>query len=120
MIDKRALKRRYLETKTRAGVYAIKNQVNGRVLISGSTNAQAAINRQRFELKMGKHSIKSLRADWAEFGADAFVFEVLDMVKHRDDPGFNLADELNELVGLWQEEVDCPDELNYRKIGKTP
>lgn len=120
MIDKRALKRQYLETKTRAGVYGIKNQVNGRMLIAGSNNVTAAINRHRFELKVGSHLNKLLKADWLEFGEAAFTFEILDRVKHREEPGFNVADELDELVVLWREDIGCPAELDYESSGIAP
>jgi hypothetical protein len=40
MTDKRMLKQQYLETKTRGGVYAIRNLVTGRVLVASSKDVQ--------------------------------------------------------------------------------
>ena len=40
MTNRKTLKRQYLETKTRAGVYAIRNRITGRALVAGSTIAQ--------------------------------------------------------------------------------
>ena len=113
MTDKQMLKRQYLETKTRAGVYAIRNQITGRVLVAGSTNVQGALNRHRFELRDGQHRNARLAQDWAEHGETSFLFEVLDMVKPRDDPAFDAAQELETLVSLWRQEIPCRGDRGY-------
>ena len=105
MTDKQALKRQYLETKIRAGVYAIRNEITGRTLVAGSNNAQGALNRHRFELRIGQHRDAGLTQDWARHGEASFVFEVLDTVKPREDPAFNVAEELEILVSLWRQEI---------------
>jgi len=119
MIDKRELKRQYLEATTRAGVYAIRNLATGRVLVKGSTNAQGALNRHRFELKHGAHANALLRKDWAEHGESSFVFEVLDMVKPREEPGFDVARELETLVELWRQETQREGGSGYEEEGHT-
>lgn len=113
MTDRRALKRQYLETRTRAGVYAIRNLVTGRALIKGSSHAQAALNRHRFELKHGGHANPLLRKDWADHGESSFVFEVLDLVKPREEPDFDIASELETLVTLWRQEISCQGASGY-------
>ncbi len=118
MINKKELKQQYLETRTRAGVYAIRNQVNGRALVAGSNNAQAALNRHRFQLRYGSHPNARLSEDFALCGESGFVFEVLDMVKHRDDPTFDVALELEELVALWRQEIACEGDQGYDEPGK--
>lgn len=106
--DRRQLKRDYLEARDRAGVYAIRNVASGRVLVAGSRDARAAINRHRFELGHDGPRDPALRADWAAHGEASFVLEVLDIVKVRDEPGFDLARELAALVALWQDELARP------------
>lgn len=113
MTNKQMLKRQYLETKTRSGVYAIRNQTTGRALVAGSTNAQGALNRHHFELRFGQHRNAKLAQDWVEHGESNFVFEVLDMVKPSEDPAFNAAKELEALVNLWRQEIPCHGELGY-------
>lgn len=113
MTDKQTLKRQYLETKTRAGVYAIRNQITGRALVAGSPNVQGALNRHRFELRFGQHRNVRLAQDWATHGETSFIFEVLDVVKPSADPAFNATRELEELVNLWQQEVPCMGERGY-------
>ena len=113
MTNKQTLKRQYLETKTRAGVYTIRNQITGRALVAGSTNVQGTLNRHRFELQHGRHRNARLTQDWVEYGETNFLFDVLDMVKPSEDPAFNAAQELEMLVSLWRLEIPCLDELGY-------
>jgi hypothetical protein len=113
MTNKQALKRQYLETTTRAGVYAIRNQITGRALVAGSTNVQGTLNRHHFELRHGLHRNAKLAQDWGEHGETNFLFEVLDMVKPCEDPAFNAAQELDVLVSLWRQEIPCHGELGY-------
>ncbi|MDD4913058.1 MAG: GIY-YIG nuclease family protein [Sideroxydans sp.] len=113
MSDKQALKRQYMETKTRAGVYAIRNQITGRAMVAGSTNVQGTLNRHRFELRFGQHRNVRLAQDWAKYGETSFIFEVLDIVKPSEDPAFEATRELEELVNLWRQEIPCMGERGY-------
>ena len=113
MTNKKTLKRQYLETKTRAGVYAIRNQITGRALVAGSTNVQGTLNRHHFELRHGLHRNAKLTQDWVEHGEASFFFEAIDMVKPSEDPVFNAAQELEMLVSLWRQEIPCVGELGY-------
>jgi len=113
MTNKKTLKQQYLETKTRAGVYAIRNQITGRAWVAGSANVQGTLNRHRFELRHGQHRNARLAQDWLEHGEANFLFDVLDMVKPSADPAFNAAQELEMLVSLWRQEIPCLGELGY-------
>jgi hypothetical protein len=117
MTNRKTLKRQYLETKTLAGVYAIRNQITGRALVAGSTNAQGTLNRHHFELRHGKHRNARLAQDWVEYGESNFLFDVLDIVKSSEDPAFNTAQELEILVSLWRQEIPCLGELGYDEPG---
>jgi hypothetical protein len=120
MTNKKMLKRLYLETKSRAGVFAIRNQITGRALVAGSTNVQGTLNRHRFELQHGLHRNTSLAQDWVEHGETNFLFEVIDMVKPSEDPAFNAAQELEMLVCLWRQEIPCHGELGYEEPRSQP
>ena len=113
MTHHKTLKRQYLETSSRAGVYLIRNQVTGRALVDGSANVEGALNRHRFELRFGKHRNAALAQDWIEHGEAQFHFEVLDRVKPSNDPAFNATQELQTLVALWRQEIPCAGELGY-------
>lgn len=113
MTNRKTLKQQYLETKSRAGVYAIRNQITGRALVAGSSNAQGTLNRHRFELQHGLHRNARLVQDWIAHGETNFLFDVLDMVKPSEDPAFNAERELEMLVSLWRQEIPCLGELGY-------
>ncbi len=113
MTNRRILKQQYLETKIRAGVYAIRNLVTGRVFVSGSTNVQGVLNRHRFELRQGTHRNPLLKQEWSRYGESSFTFEVLDMVKPREEVAFDVARELEDLVALWRQEIPCQGERGY-------
>jgi len=102
---KQALKRQYLETKSRAGVYAIRNRITGRTLVAGAGNVDGMLNRHRFELRQGRHRNAGLARDWAAHGEAGFLFEVLDRVRECDDPAFDVAQELELLASLWRQEI---------------
>ncbi len=120
MTNNKTLKREYLETKTRAGVYAIRNQITGRALVAGSTNVQGTLNRHHFELRHGQHRNARLAQDWVDHGETNFLFEVLDRVKPSEDPAFNAVQELEMLVGLWRQEIPCVGELGYDEPRSEP
>lgn len=111
---KRALTRQYKESPRPAGIYAIRNRANARVYVAGSLDVEGAMNRARFELNLRSHRNKALLQDWLAHGAAHFSFEVVDRVKERDnDPAFDRAAELEKLLALWQEELQCFGEHGY-------
>ncbi|MCE9645691.1 MAG: GIY-YIG nuclease family protein [Chloroflexi bacterium] len=105
MKSRKDINREYLERVKPAGVYQVKNTVNGRVLLGSSLNLEGPLNRHKFMLKIGSHTNKELQKDWDEFGPDKFVFEILEQVQVRDDPNFNLQDELTLLEQIWLENL---------------
>jgi group I intron endonuclease len=112
------IKREYKERKKPAGVFQVRNIKNGRVLLGSSLNLEGALNRHKFELKMGSHRNTDLQNDWNEHGPDAFAFEVLEEVKVRDVPHFDLEDELTLLEQIWIENLQPFSELGYNREPK--
>jgi len=104
--ERRALKRAYKERPKPAGVFQIKNTVNGKVLLGSSLNLDGALNQHRFMLSHGSHRNAAIQQDWRQHGEEAFLFEILEVVKVREDPGFNLNDELALLEELWLEKLN--------------
>ena len=111
--SKRELNREYVERVKPAGVYQVKNLVNGKVLLGSSLNLEGPLNRHKFMLKIGSHTNKALQKDWDELGPDQFVFEILEEVQRRDEPGFNLKDELELLEMIWLEKLQPVGERGY-------
>jgi hypothetical protein len=65
-------------------------------------------------LEINGHTNKILQKEWNEFGANKFVFEILEVVKvNDDDPNFNLDDELTLLEQIWLEKLQPFGERGY-------
>lgn len=106
---RKELNREYVERLKPAGIYQVKNTVNGKMLLGSSLNLEGPLNRHKFMLKIGGHTNKALQNDWNEFGPDAFAFEILEEVKMKDDLNFNLQDELTLLEMIWLEKLQPVD-----------
>ncbi len=118
MKSKKDIRREYKERKKIAGVFQVKNIVNGKVLLGSSLNLEGPLNGHKFMLTVGSHRNKSLQQDWNEYGPAKFVFEILETVKVKEDPGFNLNDELELLEQIWIEKLQPFGERGYN-TGKT-
>ncbi len=118
MKSKQDLKREYKERKKPAGVFQIRNLVNGKVLLGSSLNLEGPLNSHKFMLSIGRHRNEELQRDWNTFGADKFAFEVLEVVKESDDPNFNIEDELTLIEQIWIEKVQPFGEKGYNRDGK--
>ncbi len=112
---KKELKRQYLDNPPPMGVFQIRNTKNNKVFIGCSENLPGMLNRYRFQLKLGSHRNKDLQSDWNEFGQDAFVFEILDVLEPKTDPDWNSEKDLLELKELWLEKLNPYDEFGYNK-----
>lgn len=115
MPSRQELKRAYQERPKPAGVFQIKNTISGKMLLGSSLNLDGALNRHRFMLSIGGHPNSELQQDWTQYGADAFVYEVLELVKVTEEPHFNLGDELTLLEQIWLEQLQPFGERGYNR-----
>jgi group I intron endonuclease len=111
--SKKDIHREYKERVKPSGVFQVKNVLNDKVLLGSSLNLDGSLNKHRFMLKIGSHTNKALQKDWDTFGADQFVFEILEEVKVVDNPNFNLQDELTLLEQVWLEKLQPVGEHGY-------
>jgi len=111
--SRRELNREYVERVKPAGIYQVKNLANGKVLLGSSLNLEGPLNRHRFMLKIGSHTNKALQKDWDELGPEKFSFDVLEEVQRKEDPNFNLKDELTLLEMVWLEKLQPFGERGY-------
>ena len=107
------IKREYKERKKPAGVFQVKNLANGKVFLGSSLNLEGPLNGHKFMLSNGSHRVPELQNDWNTFGPDKFVFEILEVVKVKDDPNFNLEDELTLIEQIWIEKLQPFGERGY-------
>ncbi len=113
MRSKKDIKREYKERKKVAGIFQIKNKVNGKMLLGSSLNLEGPLNAHKFMLTIGSHRNKMLQQEWDQYGQDQFVFEILEVIKVKDNPHFNLKDELTLLEQIWIEKLQPFGERGY-------
>jgi len=113
MADQKTLIREYKERPKPAGVFQVKNNANGKIYLASSLNVEGSLNKQEFMLSSGAHRNKALQADWKKFGRYQFTFEILQIVKITEDPGFNVKDELSLLEEIWLEELEPVGDKGY-------
>lgn len=114
MADRRAeLRQAYKQMKTEAGVYRIKNTVNQKTLVVATPNIRT-MDGKRFELRMGSHMNAKLQAEWKEFGEDAFVFEVLEVLDDDIEDQYARQKALKEMERKWLDELRAHGEQGYR------
>ena len=85
------------------GIYAIRDRASGHRLLGASRNVHASLNRARFELRMGNYADRVLQAAWNRSGVDGLSFDVLELVKEREDADFDYAGELKALEQIYRE-----------------
>jgi len=102
----RQLVRDYKDNPPPMGVYAVRCTADGYAYLNAAAHVNGALNRDRFQLRMGGHPDRRLQQAWRAHGEDAFRFDVVDVLKRRDDapPGTDYRAELAALLALWKEE----------------
>jgi hypothetical protein len=118
MKTRKEIHREYKERVKPSGVFQIKNLSNGKVLLGSSLNLEGPLNKHRFMLKINIHPNKALQQNWNEFGPDQFTFDILETIQIKDDPNFNLKDELTLLEEIWLEKLQPFGERGYNSDAK--
>ncbi|MGO9179234.1 MAG: GIY-YIG nuclease family protein [Candidatus Limnocylindrales bacterium] len=109
---RRELRAQYEQRPREVGVYALRNTVTGRILVASSPDVGSVSNRLEFARATNAPSALDgrLTAEVRQFGMDAFVLEVLDLLKVT--PEMTPADvqaDLRALEELWREKLaDTP------------
>ncbi|MHB1651799.1 MAG: DUF2087 domain-containing protein [Desulfitobacteriaceae bacterium] len=118
MDRKKELKQQYKEMKREGGVYQIKNTKNQKVFVLGTQNFKT-MNGRRMELQRGGYRNSQLQDEWKQFGEEAFVFEVLEVLEEKEEGFFNIAEELKKLEEKWLEKLQPYGERGYNKEKRT-
>jgi len=113
MDRKKELKRQFKETPVEAGIFQIKNNLNGKILV-GSTKNFKTLNGVKFSLEANTYTPnRKLQNEWNQYGKDAFSFEILEKLKKNDDPFVNEKEALQELEEKWLEKLQPFGERGY-------
>ena len=113
--EKAQLLQQYKEIKIEAGVYQIRNTVNGKILIDSTLNLKS-LNGRSMSLQLGTDMNKSLQKEWTEMGAATFVMEVLEVLKPSDNPFVIPKDELKKLESHWIEKLQPYGDRGYHTL----
>ena len=113
MKSKKELKNIYKEMKFKMGVFQIRNTVNGKIYVEGSTDLDAIWNRHKFQLKMDSHPNVDLQKDWRDFGEEKFSYEILSEIKQDDTKTIDYRREIMQLEKMFIEELQPFDDKGY-------
>jgi hypothetical protein len=100
--NRKNLVREYKERKTRPGIFAVRCVPENASWTGTSRDLDSQQNGIWFQLKMGNHMNKALQQAWNTHGADAFQFEILEVVE--DDNAEIVGLLLKEREALWREQ----------------
>ncbi len=115
---KKELIKEYKQSPPKMGVYQIRNLINDKVLIGTALNLPGILNSSKLQLKAGNHMNKTLQSEWKEFGAENFVFEVLDELTQNAASERDYREELAFLEELWLDKLQPYGERGYNKKKK--
>jgi hypothetical protein len=114
-MDKKELKKQYLQTQRPMGVYQVKNLANGKILIDSSLEVNGKMNRCKFQLEHGSHPNTNLQNDFIKFGADKFAFKIIDYLEPKEDAKNDYAEDLKMLEEMWIEKLQPFGDKGYNK-----
>ncbi|OPY55820.1 MAG: hypothetical protein A4E55_02408 [Pelotomaculum sp. PtaU1.Bin035] len=117
MDRKKEMKQQYKDMKTEGGVYQIKNTKNQKVFVVATPNFKT-INGKLGMLKWGSHKNRQLQEEWNQFGEDAFVFEVLEVLEEKEEGFFDKKDVLKKMEKKWLDKLQPFGERGYNQPKK--
>jgi hypothetical protein len=114
---RKQLLRQYKDNPPLAGVYQIRNLVNGKVYVSSAPSVNGKLNSQRFMLQADGHVNRALQADWAAQKPEDFVLGVLEYLKPSspDISPMTVRQELAELEKRWLDKIQPYGDRGYNK-----
>lgn len=112
---RKELKQQYKKIEIEAGVYQIRNTGNEKVFI-GSTRNLKTLNGKELQLNSGSFPNKRLQADWNQFGPEAFVIEVLEILIKTQDEFYDEKETLKKLEEKWIQKLQSFGQLGYNSI----
>ncbi|HEX9950854.1 MAG TPA: GIY-YIG nuclease family protein [Rubricoccaceae bacterium] len=101
--QKALLKREYKEQARPRGVFRVYSTVTAQNWVDASPTLDTIQNRVWFDLRMGSHRNRELQRAWNEGGAEAMVFEVVEVFPE-EASGYTLGGLMKERKAHWMAE----------------
>ncbi len=118
MDRRKELIRAYKDNPPPAGVFQIRNLINGKIYVSSAPNVDGKLNGQRWILEAGGHVNRALQADWKAQKPEDFAFEVLEYLKiegEKPSP-FAVREALADLEKRWLKKLQPYGEKGYHDL----
>lgn len=115
MINKKQIVKDYKMQKQPAGIYAVHNKVDNKMLIGSSKNLPAVIRRFEFTLQMESFPYQELIDDYKKHGKDNFEIKILDELELKDESEKVVNLELLTLEEMWIEKLKADGVMFYNK-----
>lgn len=97
----------YKQRPLTGGVCIIKNTKNGKYLLEAQANLPGSKNRFAFSKATSTCPSLRLQKDWNAFGADAFVFEILEEIEQAEtQTSEEFYEDIAALGEMWAEKFD--------------
>jgi hypothetical protein len=117
---KKELASAYAQSFRPMGIFQIRNTENGKIYVGASMDLDGMRNRIAF---IGGLAVPffELKEDWQHYGAERFVFEILDQLKPLEESQSDRSEpakyrkELDALLELWLEKLQPYDNKGYNK-----
>lgn len=107
---KKEIKDAYKEKLSEGGVYAVTNNVTGKILLQPSYNLAGSKSRFDFSKVTGSAVIPKLQQDYNQYGPESFGYEVLETYKAKPEESHEqFVDKIKFLYEFWQEEYKDKD-----------
>lgn len=106
-IDRKAATAAWKERKTAPGIYAIRCTPSGETWMGQAADMATIQNRHWFSLRLGIHSNRAMQAAWNAHGAEAMVFEPLELLPDVNDSPAS-SSQLRDALRRWRDESGAP------------
>ncbi len=104
--SKKELLAKYKEREQIGGVFLIRNTITNKILLNSTYDMQGSKNSFEFSLKTGSSPSRKLQKDYREYGASAFLFEILEELKKGENQTLEeFQSDVNLLKEIWVEKL---------------
>lgn len=104
--ERKAVTAAYKEKKIASGIYAVRCVPPGQVWLGRAPDLATIQNRLWFTLRQGSHPHRSLQEVWRSYGAEAFEFDIIELIAD-DEPVYARERMLKERLDHWLQRLQA-------------